>query len=271
MDNNDQIIYIADCRNHRIVQLKLNSIEYRIVAGGNRQGNEMNQLNNPSDVIIDQENNSLIIADSKNRRIMRWSRHNSTNGEILISNIDCFQLIMDKNQSLYVSDWMKHEVRQWKREEKGNGTIVAGGNGKGDQFNQLNSPTYLFIDENDSLYISDQNNHRVMKWLKDAKEGIVVAGGNGQGNSLKQLSRPTGVIVDQLGQIYVSDYDNHRVMCWYDGANEGTIVVGGNGKGQQTNQFNGPGDLFFDSKGNLYVVDYENNRIQKFEIDTLID
>jgi hypothetical protein len=35
------------------------------------------------------------------------------------------------------------------------------------------------------LYVSDRDNHRVMKWIKDAKEGIVVAGGNGQGNSLR--------------------------------------------------------------------------------------
>ena len=49
------------------------------------------------------------------------------------------------------------------------------------------------------------SNHRVMKWMKGAKEGIVVAGGQGQGNSLTQLSYPQGVIVDHLGNVYVAD------------------------------------------------------------------
>ena len=35
-----------------------------------------------------------------------------------------------------------------------------------------------------------ENNHRVMKWNKGAKEGIVVAGGQGQGSALTQLSCP---------------------------------------------------------------------------------
>ena len=101
--------------------------------------------------------------------------------------------------------------------------------------------------------ISD--NHRVMKWLKDAKEGIIVAGGNGEGNSLTQLSYPAGVIVDQLGQIYVADQDNHRVMRWCKGAKEGTIVVGGNGGGQTIKSVHYPQGLSFDRQGNLYVAD----------------
>jgi sugar lactone lactonase YvrE len=238
-----------------------------IVAGGNRHGDQLNPLNGPTDVIIDHETNSFIIADRDNRKVIRLSRQNNTNGEIIISNIDCCRLTTSKNGSLYVSDWQRNEVRRWKRGEKGKGKIVAGGNGEGDRLNQLNGPTYLFVDEDDSLYITNEKNHRVMKWLKDAKEGIVVAGGNGQGNSLRQMSRPTGVIVDRLGQIYVADFDNNRVMRWCQGAEEGTIVIGGNRKGQLSNQFSGLAGLSFDREGNLYVADWENHRIQKFEIE----
>jgi hypothetical protein len=62
------------------------------------------------------------------------------------------------------------------------------------------------------LYVSDSKNHRMMKWIKDAKERIVVAGGNGQGDCLTELSEPQRVIFDHLGQIYVADSGNHRVM-----------------------------------------------------------
>ena len=59
---------------------------------------KLNQLNWPRDVIIDKKNNSLIIADQGNRRVIRWSRQNNTkNGQtIIIENIVCSHLTMDK-------------------------------------------------------------------------------------------------------------------------------------------------------------------------------
>ena len=259
--------YVADNWNHRIVKWKYNATSGQIVAGGNGIGNETNQLNEPTDVIIDTENNSLIITDWGNKRVMRWSLEtNSTNGQIIISDINCSRLAIDKKGSLYISDYMKNEVKRWKRGDQ-NRKIVAGGNGKGDCPNQFNWPAFIFVDEEQSVYVSDYHNHRLMKWLRDAKEGMVVAGGNGQGDSLTQLNYPQGVIVNQLGEIYVADSGNNRVMCWCRGAKEGTIVVGGNGEGKQSNQLNRPIGLSFDRQGNLYVVDRNNHRIQKFEIN----
>ncbi|CAF0992496.1 unnamed protein product [Adineta steineri] len=262
--DNDKSIYIADSLNHRIVKWKLNSNTGRIIGGGNGSGNQNNQLNYPTNIIFNQKNNSFIISEWQNKRVIRYFGQNQTNQQIIISNINCWGVTIDKNGFIYASDCENDEVRRRKRGDK-KGELVAGGNGKGYHLNQLNDPTYIFIDEDYSLYISDRMNHRVMKWKKDAKEGIIVAGGNGEGNSLKQLDHPWGVIVDHLGQIYVADCWNHRVMRWCEGDEEGEVVVGGNGKGNQPNQLNYPMGLSFDSEENLYVVDYENHRIQKYE------
>jgi sugar lactone lactonase YvrE len=265
--DDDQTIYVTDTQNHRIVEWKSDVNNGQIVAGGNGQGNRNDQLNLPTKVIVDKENDSLIICDWGNRRVVRWPCRNGLSGETLISNIDCWDLIMDNDGYLYVSDIEKHEVRRWKMGEK-NGTIVAGGNGKGNRLDQLNDPQYIFIDEDHSVYVSDYYNHRVIKWMKDAKEGIVVAGGQGEGNGLRQLSYPYGIIVDQLGSVYVADGENNRVIRWLKGAEEGTIVVGGNGEGEQPNQFNWPIDLSFDRQKNLYVVDRGNNRVQIFDVNS---
>ena len=40
--------------------------------------------------------------------------------------------------------------------------------GPGNRLNQFDFPTYLCVDDNHNLYVSD----RVMKWMKDTKEGI---------------------------------------------------------------------------------------------------
>ncbi|CAF1238079.1 unnamed protein product [Adineta steineri] len=254
-------IFIAEYSNHRIVEWKRNAKEGQVVAGENGQGNRMDQLNHPTDMIIDQQNHSIIIADFENRRVIQWLNQNQ---QILIHNIDCHGLAMDKYGFLYVSDYVKNEVRRWKMGEYDNeGIVVADGNGNG---NQLNCYTFLFVDEEQSVYVSDRDNHRVMKWRKDAKEGRIVAGGNERGGNLKQLSSSAGVIVDNLGQVYVADFDNHRIMRWCEGKEEGEIIVGGNGEGDQSNQLNGPTGLCFDDEGNLYVADYLNHRIEKFEV-----
>jgi sugar lactone lactonase YvrE len=266
VDDDDQCILIADNKNHRIVEWKLGAKMGQVVAGGNGEGNRTDQLNKPTNVIVDKATNSVIICDVGNRRVVRWSRRNGTNGQVIISDIDCSHLTMNNNGDLYVSDWKKDEVRRWKIGEI-NGTTVAGGNGEGNKLNQLNGPTGIFVDEDHSVYVSDIENNRVMKWLIGAKEGFIVAGGQGEGNSLTQLSSPYGMIVDHLGSVYVADSHNQRIMCWSKGSKEGRVIVGGNGKGQQSNQISFPVGLSFDRQGHLYVVDCSNHRVQKFEID----
>ena len=248
------------------MEWKCGSTSGQIVAGNNEKGNEMNQLDYPTDVIVGKETNTLIICDAGNRRVVEWCRGNGTSGQTIISDIDCNTLTMDNNGYIYVSDFTRHEVRRWKMDNNC-GTLVAGGKGEGGDNNQLNCPTYTFVDEDHSVYVSDRDNHRVMKWMKDANEGIVVAGGHDEGNSLTQLSSPWGIIVDHLGSIYVADGRNHRIMRWDKGTTQGNIVVGGNEKGDQANQLYFPEGLSFDQEGNLYVADYANHRVQKFNID----
>ncbi|CAF1425296.1 unnamed protein product [Adineta steineri] len=257
-------IFITDPNNNRIVEWKYNTKEGQTVAGGNEEGDRMNQLNSPTDAIVDQQTHSIIIADCVNRRVIQWLNQNQ---QILIDDIDCCSLAMDKNGFLYVSDNNKNEVRRWKMGEYDNkGIVVAGGNGKGNELNQLNDPGFIFVDEDQSVYVSDENNNRVMKWRKGAKTGRIVAGGNGEGANLNQLSSPEGVTVDDLGQVYVSDWWNNRVIRWCEGDEEGGIVVGGNGGGNESDQLSGPYGLSFDDEGNLYVADCDNHRIQKFEL-----
>ncbi|CAF4709395.1 unnamed protein product, partial [Rotaria sp. Silwood2] len=204
----------------------------QVVAGGNSYRNRLDQLNCPTDVLIDKETDSLIICVPGNRRVVRWSRRSdTTQREILIDNVDPWGLAMDDQRYLYISDYKKHEVRRYQMGDK-NGTLVAGGNGKGDGLNQLNFPTYIFVDQQQTVYVSDNRNHRVMKWNKGAKEGVVVAGGHGEGNALTQLHKPNGLFVDTLDTIYVADSWNNRVMRWPTGATQGTVIVGGNGKGE---------------------------------------
>ncbi|CAF4522289.1 unnamed protein product, partial [Rotaria sp. Silwood2] len=243
-DDNGQTMFIADHNNHRIVQWKVSDTTItigQVVAGGNGQGNRLNQL------------------------VVQWSlRQGTTQSEVILDNIDCATLTMDDQRRLYVSVWDKHEVRRYEIGDKKR-TVVAGGYGRGAALNQLNGPYYLFVDQEQAVYVSDDS-HRVTKWNNGAKEGIIVAGGQGYGDALTQLSHPKGIFVDRLGTVYVADELNHRVMRWPKGATRGTVIAGGNGVGQGANQLNRPFDLSFDRHSNLYVVERENHRVQRFSI-----
>ncbi|CAF5047063.1 unnamed protein product, partial [Rotaria socialis] len=73
--DDDQTVVIADWGNHRIMQWKNgDTTNGQVVAGGNGGGIGLNQLQYPTDVLIDKETDSLIICDAGNRRVVRWSR-----------------------------------------------------------------------------------------------------------------------------------------------------------------------------------------------------
>ncbi|CAF1483211.1 unnamed protein product, partial [Rotaria sordida] len=47
-----------------------------------------------------------------------------------------------------------------------NGQTVAGGNGSGSELNQFDRPFGLFVDENQTIYVADRSNERIMKWKR---------------------------------------------------------------------------------------------------------
>ncbi len=265
-DEDNQTIYVADYWNNRIIKWRLGVFNGEIVVNGTIQNNQTDQINRPTNVLIDKKTDSLIVCDIGNRRVMQYPRHRGTKGKTLISDIDCWGLAMDKYGYLYVSDCSRHEVRRWQIGDT-NGKLVAGGNGSGHRLDQLDNPTYIFVDDEQSVYVSDRYNHRVVKWKSNEKQGVIVAGSEIEGNSLKQLSHPMGITVDQMGTVYVADSNNHRVMRWPKDAIEGSIAVGGNSHGNQSNQLYNPWGISLDRQGNLYVADNVNHRIQKFNVD----
>ncbi|CAF4573988.1 unnamed protein product [Rotaria sp. Silwood1] len=265
----NQAVYIADYGNHRIVEWKLDAKSGQVIAGGNGQGYRTDQLNRPTDVIVDNETNSLIICDRWNRRVMLWSRRKgTTNGETIMENISCWGLAMDDQRYLYVSDWKNNEVRRFRMGET-KGIVVAGGNGQGDRLNQLHFPTYICVDRDQSVYVSDLHNNRVMKWEKGAIEGIVVIDARGEGHDLTQLNGPQGVFVDLTGTLYVVDRRNHRVVRCCKEVTQRDSIVGSNEGGEKANQLYMPKGLSFDRLGNLYVSDCGNNRVQRYSIQDI--
>ncbi len=48
-----------------------------------------------------------------------------------------------------------------------NGITVAGGNGQGNELNQLSCPWNVHVDDDQTIYVADYNNHRIVPSKKD--------------------------------------------------------------------------------------------------------
>ena len=128
----NQTVYIADEKNHRIMAWRTGATTGEVLAGDNDSGDLFDQLYLPTDVIVDRQTDSLLICDSQNQRVMRWPRRPSSpprQGEIVIDNIAFAGLAMDAEGALYVSDIGEHEVRRYDKGGDKNGILVAGGHG----------------------------------------------------------------------------------------------------------------------------------------------
>ena len=136
---------------------------------------------------------------------------------------------------------------------------MAGGNGKGNGINQLYEPWGLYVDDDQTIYIADPLNHRLVEWKWGATSGQVVAGGNGQGNGAHQLSYPTDVIVDkERDSLIICDNSNARVVRWprRNGTSGETIISNIDCVG-----------LTMDENGSLYVVDSGKHEVRRYRIE----
>ncbi|CAF1014451.1 unnamed protein product [Rotaria sordida] len=145
-----------------------------------------------------------------------------------------------------------HPNARWQQ----NGITVTGGNGNGNGINQISSSWGLYVDDNQTIYVADTANHRIVEWKWGATSGQVVAGGNGQGSGDHQLSSPLDMIVDkESDSLIISDYANRRVVRWSrrNGTSGETIISNIHCMG-----------LTMDENGSLYVVDNGKDEVRRY-------
>ncbi|CAF4672818.1 unnamed protein product, partial [Rotaria sp. Silwood2] len=121
----------------------------------------------------------------------------------------------------------------------------------------------LTMEENGSLYVTDEGKHEVRRYRRGESQGTVVAGGNGSVNRLDQLSSPHYAFIDRDHSVYVSDWGNDRVMKWVEGAKQGIVVADGQEQGNGLTQLSCPQGVVVDQLGTVYVADAENDRIMR--------
>ncbi|CAF3459291.1 unnamed protein product [Rotaria socialis] len=140
-----------------------------------------------------------------------------------------------------------------------NGVTVAGGNGKGNATNQLNHPSDLFVDGDQTVVIADFDNHRIIQWKKGDANGQIIAGGNGEGNRLDQLDHPSSVLIDkETDSVIICDRLNRRVVRWSRRSNATTGEILLNKVHCRV--------LAMDDQKHLYVSDTEKYEVRRYQL-----
>jgi DNA-binding beta-propeller fold protein YncE len=89
----------------------------------------------------------------------------------------------------------------------------------------LNCPTSVALDANDSLYIVDSRNHRIVRHRHGSFQCIVGCTGS-PGSTAEHLSEPSTLALDSRGNLYVLDAGNRRVQQFLlENASYGKSIV----------------------------------------------
>lgn len=122
-------------------------------------------------------------------------------------------------------------------------------------------PTGIAVDEDDNIFLSDTDSHRVLKFSCDgtllATLGKKYSIGEGRG----EFNKPKGIAVASNGDVYVCDKDNHRIQVLNSNL-QFKFAFGKRGSGPA--EFYHPRDVAFDSAGNIYIVDSSNLTVKVF-------
>ncbi|UJR07313.1 hypothetical protein I4U23_011601 [Adineta vaga] len=225
-------------------------------------------ISSPYDISISYAD-ILYISDTANDRIITIDLNDENNTSIIGSgpgsNLGEFTGpfgISTTNTSLYVIDFINSRVQKM---------LLNGSNPtRVPNINNFTRPHFIFVDNNDNIYLSDTFNHSVWLFLANGTDGILVAGDSTYGSNDNQLFFPNGIFVDSNGTLYIADHENHRIMKWFAGASSGIRVAGNGTRGKTLAQLNSPMQVIVDTNEYMYISDGRNSRVVRWPPNSTI-
>mgnify|MGYP000850507790 CR=1 FL=1 len=245
-------LYIADTMNHRVRMVEAATGVITTLAGTGQarfsgDGGPAGQaaLNEPSALVIGDDDARLYIADQSNHRV-----------RMIDLRTGVIQTVA------------------------GTGAATYDGDGKPGIDTALAGPSGLAL-AGDQLYIADTFNGRIR--CLDLSSGLMsTAAGDGgtyryesaSAASSTSLSRPTGITIDRLGRLFLTDSDNHLIREWDKEsgmavclAGQGVPCYSGDGGPAREAGVCYPFGIVADRDGTLLVADTFNHRIRELTLE----
>ncbi|CAF1032017.1 unnamed protein product [Adineta steineri] len=245
-----------------------------VVAGTGIQGLDSNQLSGPYGIFVD-VNLDLYVADSTNHRVQLF-RLGESNGITVAGytsvtpTITLSQpsgIILDAEKYLFILDTGNHRIIS----SGSNGfRCLVGCYGTGSQSNQLMFPFSFSFDHSGNMFVNDQGNSRIQKFLlmndsfalsfnqpKFCSGAIWISNGITIANQSIVGQSPIAIFVDTNNTIYVAHRQNSIIVIWREESISPTHIIYGN--------FIQSASVFVTSNGDIYIDDGRTNyRVQKW-------
>jgi DNA-binding beta-propeller fold protein YncE len=138
--------------------------------------------------------------------------------------------------------------------------IGAIGRGKGDGPGQFFFPTYVAVDGNGRVYVSDTLNARVQVFDPD---GHHVGTIGERGTAWGMFDTPKGVALDGFGNIYVVDSGWSNVQIFNQ---RRQVLLFFGGRGPLPGLLKNPTAIAIDRDDRIYVADHLNQRVEVYRL-----
>ena len=184
---------------------------------------------------------------------------------------------------IYVADAGNHKIRKILISSTvvtavcGSSSNVSGNVNGSTTATRFNNPTGITFDAAGNLYVADQGNNLIRKFV--ASTSSTLAGGgigtatNGTGTAAT-FNAPSGVAADPYGNLYVADKSNNLIRkidtSWGTVTTFAGTIASGHADGRGTAAtFSTPTGIAVDPFGNVLVADQGNNLIRKITTYTI--
>jgi sugar lactone lactonase YvrE len=243
------------------------------------------KFNNPTGLALDVARNALYVADTGNHRIRKIDLTTGNISTVAGNGVAALGaagqatsvplnspegVAVDAAGNIYIADTGNNRVC---KVASGQLTIIAGtgevgttGDGGAATAAKLNHPTGVAVtSDGASVYIVDQENHRIRKVAGGTLTGIAGTGAAGFGGdgglaASAQFNAPTGIALDAGGNLLITDSDNERIrrITISDGkiatiAGNGTAGNGGDGGNAGVAMLDTPTAIAVDTSGGTVV------------------
>jgi hypothetical protein len=164
-------LYCSNDAHHQVVKVSLNSTSKAttIAAGNGTAGSKSNMLDYPNGIFVD-VNLNLYVADCGNDRIqLFWPEQSNAitvagSGSINTITLSCpTAILLDADDYLFIVDYGNRRIVA--SGEYGFRCIIGCTEISGSASNQLNGPQQISFDSYGNIFVTDQYNNRVQKFL----------------------------------------------------------------------------------------------------------
>jgi DNA-binding beta-propeller fold protein YncE len=150
-----------------------------------------------------------------------------------------------------------HSIKVFDMDGNLTGTV---GRGKGSGPGQFLFPTYVTVDGDGNLYVTDTLNSRIE--IFDPDGGYLRSFGQ-PGNAWGMFDKPKGVALDTFGNAYVADSGWSNVQIFNS---KGQVLLFFGGRGPIPGMLQNPTAVVIDRRNHIWVADYLGHRVEEYRL-----